>query len=231
MFYYCYVQVKRFASLKLSNTLKNKNANIAELWSLVCNQDDEKAFEQLFYALNKPLIKFCVLYVRQNEAAEDIVSELFVKCWQNRQKLCGIINPATYLYIAVKNQSLNYIKKYSNIHMVQIEDTDEFALVNTYNPQKELEKKELVFKLDKAISALPQQCRIIFRLIKEDGMKYKEVGEVLDISPRTVQTQLFRALKKLSMVLDTDQKRAPRTSATPLVICLLATFIASYFLL
>ncbi|OOQ57023.1 RNA polymerase sigma-70 factor [Mucilaginibacter pedocola] len=206
--------------------VKNKSANIAELWNLVCNNDDAKAFEQLFYALNKPLIKFCVLYVRQNEVAEDIVSELFVKCWQNRQKLCGINNPATYLYIAVKNQSLNYIKKYSNIHLVQIEDTDEFKLVNTYNPQKELEKKELVFKLDKAISALPQQCRIIFRLIKEDGMKYKEVGEVLDISPRTVQTQLFRALKKLSNVLNPDQKRTRSTVMHAPILIMAAAFFA-----
>ncbi|WP_243837341.1 RNA polymerase sigma-70 factor [Mucilaginibacter gilvus] len=209
--------------------MRNKNANIVELWNRVCNHDDVKAFEKLFYALNKPLIKFCVLYVRQNEVAEDIVSELFVKCWQNRQKLCGINNPATYLYIAVKNQSLNYIKKYSNIHMVQIEDTDEFALVNTYNPQKELEKKELVFKLDKAISALPQQCRIIFRLIKEDGMKYKEVGEVLDISPRTVQTQLFRALKKLSAVLDPDQKRARHSVSNAPVLFMLAALFACLF--
>jgi RNA polymerase sigma-70 factor (family 1) len=211
--------------------LRNKNANIVELWSRVCNQDDVKAFEQLFYALNKPLIKFCVLYVRQNEVAEDIVSELFVKCWQNREKLCGINNPATYLYIAVKNQSLNYIKKYSNIHMVQIEDTDEFALVNTYNPQKELEKKELIFKLDKAIGALPQQCRIIFRLIKEDGMKYKEVGEVLDISPRTVQTQLFRALKKLTAVLDPDQKRARHSVSNAPILFMLAALFAHFFFL
>ena len=211
--------------------MKNKNANIVDLWSRVCNHDDEKAFEQLFYSLNRPLIKFCVLYVRQNEVAEDIVSELFVKCWQNRQKLCGINNPATYLYIAVKNQSLNYIKKYSNIHMVQIEDTDEFALVNTYNPQKELEKKELIFKLDKAISALPQQCRIIFRLIKEDGMKYKEVGEVLDISPRTVQTQLFRALKKLTAVLDPDQKRARHSVLNAPILFMLAALFAHFFFL
>lgn len=206
--------------------MKNKNADIPNLWSRICQQDDIKAFEQVFYALNKPLIKFCILYVRQNEVAEDIVAELFVKCWQNRKNLCDINNPATYLYIAVKNQSLNYIKKYSNIHMVQIDDTDEFALVNTYNPQKELEKKELVFKLDKAISTLPQQCRIIFRLIKEDGMKYKEVAEVLDISPRTVQTQLFRALKKLSLILDPDQRR---TSYAAPSILFTGAFIASVF--
>ncbi|TFF38900.1 RNA polymerase sigma-70 factor [Mucilaginibacter psychrotolerans] len=206
--------------------MRNKNTNIAELWSRTCHQDDMKAFEQLFYALNKPLIKFCVLYVKQNEVAEDIVSELFVKCWESRKKLTGILNPATYLYIAVKNQSLNYVKKYSNIHMVQIEDTDEFALVNTYNPQKELEKKELVFKLDKAIASLPQQCRIIFRLIKEDGMRYKEVAEVLDISPRTVQTQLFRALKKLTAVLDPDQRRIPQSATDKTIFGIISILLS-----
>jgi DNA-binding CsgD family transcriptional regulator len=55
--------------------------------------------------------------------------------------------------------------------------------------------------MEQSIEALPRQCRIIFRLIKEDGIKYKEFAEILNISPRTVQTQLFRAMKKLSVVL------------------------------
>ena len=101
---------------------------------------------------------------------------------------------------------------------MQIDDTHEVALVNTYNPQKELEKKFLFFKLDKAIAALPQQCRIVFRLIKEDGMRYKEVAEVLDISPRTVQTQLFRALKKLSIILEPAQTKAARFSDNNILI-------------
>jgi DNA-binding CsgD family transcriptional regulator len=120
--------------------------------------------------------------------------------------LSVILNPETYLFVAVKNQSLNHIKKYSSIHLVQIEETNSVEFVNTYNPQREIENKELIFRMDKAITALPQQCRIVFRLIKEDGMKYKEVAEILNISPRTVQTQLFRAVKKLSIVLSNYDK-------------------------
>jgi RNA polymerase sigma-70 factor (family 1) len=181
--------------------LRDKKGNILHLWNRISNDDDGKAFESLFYLLNNPLIKFCMMYVHQKEAAEEIVSDVFVKCWVNRKNLVEIQNPGTYLFVAVKNQSLNYIKKYSNIHLVQIEDTNEIKFVNTFNPQDELEKKELIFKMDQAIAALPQQCRIIFRLIKEDGMKYKDVAEILNISPRTVQTQLFRAIKKLSVTL------------------------------
>jgi len=186
--------------------LKDRKVDTLNLWKLICNNDDEKAFELLFHLLNNSLTKFCILYVNQREIAEEIVSDVFVKCWLNRKTLTEILNPETYLFVAVKNQSLNHIKKYSSIHLVQIEETNSVEFVNTYNPQREIENKELIFRMDKAITALPQQCRIVFRLIKEDGMKYKEVAEILNISPRTVQTQLFRAVKKLSIVLSNYNK-------------------------
>ena len=181
--------------------MKDKRVDILNLWKRISIHDDDKAFESLFYLLNTQLIRFCMMYIHQTEAAEEIVSDVFVKCWLNRKSLLDIQNLDTYLFVAVKNQSLNYLKKYSHIHLVQIEDTNELKFVNTFNPQEELEKKELIFKIEQSIEALPQQCRIIFRLIKEDGLKYKEVAEILDISPRTVQTQLFRAVKKLSVSL------------------------------
>ena len=162
--------------------------------------DDDKAFESLFYTLNTALIKFSMMYIHQKEVAEEIVSDVFVKCWVNRKSLGEVRNIDTYLFVAVKNQSLNHLKKYSHIHLVQVEDTNEVRFVKPFTPQEALEKKELLFKMEQSIEELPQQCRIIFRLIKEEGIKYKEVAEILNISPRTVQTQLFRAMKKLSLV-------------------------------
>lgn len=181
--------------------MKDKKTDIFNWWKLISLHDDPKAFESLFYVLNTPLIKFSMMYVHQKEAAEEIVSDVFVKCWLNRRSLADVRDMDTYLFVAVKNQSLNYIKKYSHIHLVQIEETNEMRFVRPFSPQEELEKKELLFKMERCIESLPRQCRIIFRLIKEDGMKYKEVAEILDISPRTVQTQLFRAMKKLSALL------------------------------
>jgi RNA polymerase sigma-70 factor (family 1) len=174
--------------------------DITELWGLVCVEDDTKAFEQLYYAMFSKLLRFCMQYVQQQEPAEDIVSELFVTCWNNRKNLSHITYPETYLFIAVKNQSLKYIKKYSHIHLVEM-DSNSIALVDIADPSQKLERKELHHRLDQAIETLPTQARIIFRLIKENGLKYKEVAKILDISPRTVQTQLFRAIGKLRHVL------------------------------
>ena len=154
------------------------------------------------------------MYIHQKEVAEEIVSDVFVKCWVNRKSLSEVRNIDTYLFVAVKNQSLNHLKKYSHIHLVQVEDTNEVRFVKPFTPQEALEKKELLFKMEQSIEELPQQCRIIFRLIKEEGIKYKEVAEILNISPRTVQTQLFRAMKRLSLVL-ADYLNPTRTDNNP----------------
>ena len=148
------------------------------------------------------------MYVHQKEEAEEIVTDVFVKSWMNRGSMQHIQRPDTYLFVAVKNQSLNYLKKYSSIHIVPVEDSGEVNLIDIANPHIQLEKKELHFFLDQSINELPQQCRIIFKLIKEDGLKYKEVAEILNISPRTVQTQLSRAMQKLSTCL-TDYSALP----------------------
>jgi RNA polymerase sigma-70 factor (family 1) len=185
--------------------MKVERDKIHDLWNRICTTSDDKAFETLFYLLNNKLIRFCVLYVHQREIAEEIVSDTFVKCWINRASLAEVRNPSSYLFVAVKNLSLNYVKKFSSIHLVELDHTNEVQLINVNDPQKELENKELYFKMDQAIDRLPRQCRIVFRLIKEDEMKYKEVAEILDISPRTVQTQLFRAIKKLGVVLSDYQ--------------------------
>jgi len=174
--------------------------DLTELWRKICLDDDVQAFERLYYTLFNKLIKFSVYYVHQREAAEEIVSEVFVKCWNNRRSLSHVDYPESYLFIAVKNQSLKYRKKYSNIHFVELEDND-FQLVDLSDPSKKLERKELHHRLDQAIEMLPAQARIVFRLIKENGLKYKEVAEILSISPRTVQTQLFRAIDKLRQTL------------------------------
>ncbi|MGN6638085.1 MAG: RNA polymerase sigma-70 factor [Mucilaginibacter sp.] len=175
-------------------------ADFVQLWSNICLEDDTKAFEKLYYALFNKLIKFSIYYVNHRETAEEIVSEVFVKCWNNRKELSHVQYPESYLFIAVKNQSLKHRKKFSNVHLVEI-DENEFRLVDYADPSKKIERKELHHRLDQAIETLPMQARMVFRLIKENGLKYKEVAEILDISPRTVQTQLFRAIAKLRVAL------------------------------
>ena len=219
--------------LYILNRLDNRRNDILSLWQQVCFDDNVKAFESFYYLLYNPLVKFSMMYLHQREEAEEIVTDVFVKTWMNRGSMQHIQRPDTYLFVAVKNQSLNYLKKYSSIHVVPVEDSGEVNLIDTANPHVQLEKKELHFYLDQSIEALPQQCRIIFRLIKEDGLKYKEVAEILNISPRTVQTQLVRAMQKLSVSLTKYsglRSRAAINNDAVLNILILFTFFANFFL-
>lgn len=183
------------------NPLKIVKPDLSGLWTKICTEDDITSFEALYHLLGTRLLRFSIYYVSSKEVAEEIVSEVFVKCWENRKVNLQVLNPETYLFVAIRNQSLKHLRKHQQIHLVEIEDQHEQLFVADNNPQIELERKELQLKLDQAIDTLPAQARMVFKLIKENGMKYKEVAEILEISPRTVQTQLFRAIAKLRIVL------------------------------
>lgn len=165
------------------------------------SKDDQKAFGILFQMFYKRLLNFAFQYVRTNEVAEEIVSDVFVRLWNKRTEITKIENPEAFLFISVRNAALNYLEKFSLYQVCRIPDNDRSELINQHNPQKELEWKELLFKMDEAIATLPSECQRIFRLSREEGFKAKEVAEILNISPRTVETQLYRAIRKIDSLL------------------------------
>lgn len=168
------------------------------LWLGMCHLNDMAAYEALFHLLNAPLIKFSMQYVNSKHIAEEIVIDVYLKCWLKRAELGSVVNPKTYLYVAVRNQSLNYVKKYSTTMFVELEHADRFELIDVADPQVLMEKKELMKRLDETIDSLPPKCKMVFKLIKNDGLKYKEVAELLEISSKTVQNHLFTAITKLN---------------------------------
>lgn len=135
------------------------------------------------------------------EPAEEIVSDIFVNLWLKRAQLTEIRNPDLYLFVAVRNHSLNYLKKNAGAKVISIGEVEKFHQATPPSPHDEMQKKELMRAMKLAVDSLPEQCRMIFTLVKEYGMKTKEVAEILQLSPRTVETQVFRAVKKLDKVL------------------------------
>jgi RNA polymerase sigma-70 factor (ECF subfamily) len=203
-----------------------KEVNINDLWERITVDSDPKSFEVFFHELNPRLVKFCTMYVHYQQVAEEIVSDVFVKCWMDRVKMRDVLKPETYLFIAVKNHALNYNKRFSSLQLVNIDDHEGGAqLVNTASPEMELEKKELLFRMDQAIASLPRQCSIIFRLVKESGMKYKEVAEILNISPRTVHTQMLRAMKKMTVAMEPYLKKASRQASDNITDSIVTTLL------
>lgn len=196
-------------------------------WQMqIARNDDEQAFSRLFRHLYDRLLHFCIRYVHVKEAAEEIVSDVFVKLWNRRTELEPIVNLEVYLFVAVKNHSLNYLEQYSHLRIVPLSGSDTADLRNSVDLERDLEWKEMRFKMDQIVSALPAQCRRIFQLIKEDGFKYKEVAEILSISPRTVETQLFRAMRRLHEGLGAIGKG--KNVLPPLLILMALSFPGFY---
>lgn len=171
---------------------------------------NQQAFSSLFRLFYPRLLSFALQYVHVKETAEEITNDVFIKLWNRKEYLEQVNNISTYLFVSIKNHSLNYLKQYSHIHVV-VENTEgHTGLINRDDPEQQLEWKELSFQLSQAIDSLPDQCRAVFKLIKEDGFRYKEVAEILGISPRTVETQLFRAMKKLQALISSTAANTNR---------------------
>jgi RNA polymerase sigma-70 factor (family 1) len=181
--------------------MKESKTYIAQLIGNICQRDDQESFEKIFKLFYGRLKNLCIQYINDREAAEEIISDVLFRIWVKRKELSHVQNIENYLFIMVKNQSLNYTKQFSNYKVVYFEETGDHQLLNTDDPGKELERRELIFKMNQAIETLPQQCKIIFSLVKEEGLKYKEVAQILNISPRTVESQLVRAMQKLDKIL------------------------------
>lgn len=168
---------------------------------------DEWAFRQFYYHYFDRLFKFACSYLEVAEEAEEVVSDVFLNIWLKREQLSHIQNINTYLYTAVRNAALNCVKKkYSVGNMLK----DQYLQIKTDTatilPDDILISKENEQAMEKAVNHLPPVCKMIFRLVREDGLKYKEVAEILDISVNTVNVQMSIAVKKLSKSIRLERK-------------------------
>ncbi len=159
---------------------------------------NQVAFDELFMHYHDQLLSFAKQYVKQQETAEEITSELFVKIWLNRATLSKVLHPEVYLFVAVKNACLNLLRANKKRQQVFTETPDEPSLAAHIQHHNLMEEKELFQLLNQAVAALPEQRRLVFKLIKEQGLKTAAVAELLGISKRTVENQLYKAIKTLA---------------------------------
>jgi RNA polymerase sigma-70 factor (family 1) len=181
--------------------------SIQELQRRIALYDDETAYKELFMEMHVPLINFSRSFVQQKEVAEEIVSDILMTVWEKRKDLERIENLRVYLYISVRNHSLKYLVKQKKINSVQLEDLDVMLATSNLNPENLLISKEMVQRVRAAIEQLPPKCKMVFQLSKEDGLKYKEIASILNISVKTIDNQLAIALQKISKTLKLSLKK------------------------
>ena len=165
----------------------------------------ETALASLHRLLHRRLFNFSKSITRASEDSEEIVEDVFVKLWTNRTQLNEIENLQVYLYVAVKNHSLNLVaKKARNAITDSFDDLDIDLSALTADPHKIMVTTEMMRRMQKVVDTLPPRCKMIFRLVREDGLPYKEVAQILNISVNTIDVQMAIAIKKICAALQTE---------------------------
>lgn len=161
------------------------------------SEGDAQAFRVLYLHYYNRLYQFAMLFLRSEEASEDVVEDVFFFVWKSRQKLPSIANFNAYIYLSVRNGCLNllkssYISKRNAMPEMEIQ-----VGVLPDSPLDELLYNELNTAVKQAVNSLPERCRLIFKMAKEDEMSHGEIAEILHVKVCTVDRQLLLAKNKI----------------------------------
>ncbi|HEY8935746.1 MAG TPA: RNA polymerase sigma-70 factor [Cyclobacteriaceae bacterium] len=180
-------------------------SQVPEHFDLVINikKGDTKSLELLFRRMYPQLCAYARKFLNDQTDAEEIVQELFYSIWKHRDRLDENQSLSSYLFTSVKNRCLNFLdaKKRRTRHADLMRYLYTHEAVDGANSYHTLLKKELEKDFDKALEDLPLECRKIFELSRLEGLKYQEIAVKLNISIKTVETQISRALSKLRVML------------------------------
>jgi len=172
-------------------------------------QGDETAFKTLYDYYSPRLFQFAYAIIHSREMAEEIVADVFLQIWHKRVRVGSLENLNWYLHITTRNISDTYYRKNNRRKNF---DFDE-AVLSYYQvhatPEEILIGQEVLQVINQAINDLPVKCKLIFRLVKEDNLKYREVAELLHLTPKTVENQMGIAVKKIHEAI---RKRLPQAS-------------------
>jgi len=167
--------------------------DVASAQNAVVDQNDHSAFEFIFDVFYEKLMRIALYYLGRTLLAEDAVGEVFYKLWNSRHKLQKVENLENYLFTMTKNQCLYLLR--SDKKIVFDEKTmDDNQRIVIENPESGLISEEFIKYYNDQVQDLPPKCKLVFLLVKEDGLKYKEVAETLSISVKTVENQMTKAI-------------------------------------
>ncbi|MEP7107784.1 MAG: RNA polymerase sigma-70 factor [Ferruginibacter sp.] len=157
-------------------------------------QNNIKEFEQFFNEYYIPAVRYCATMVKDMDDAEDIVQQVFIGLWNKREVIKIHTSARAYLYKTVYNAGLDFLKheKVKAIHQRETITNNQEGLYSDSTITNELRQK-----IEKEISELPEQCGKIFKMCKIENLKYREVASELNISEKTVEKQMGKALKLL----------------------------------
>ena len=191
--------------------------------------------ERLFKEFQPMLVSFAYNYLRSAEDSKGVVQEVFLAVWNNRENLRLDGNLKSYLFTATKNKCLNFIEK-KKLQTISLDNAPgDFSPVSRIandepDSNEVMAAAELRATIFDEIHRLPEKCRAVFLLSREEGLSYKEIAEKLSVSPKTVENQIGIALKRIRIRVAKYREMEERSGTLPtttlliLIMCGLAEF-------
>lgn len=177
--------------------MKTANIDISHLVHSV-SEDNRSAFNMLYQVYYDEVFRFAYYFLKNKEACREVVSDVFFSVWQSRKRLKDITNLEAYFYIVTRNESMRYLSKSRSYDMLSLDDIPiQLEDHGSSSPEEKLVDSEIEALLTQVINELPEKCRLIFLMARQEGLKPKEIGEILSISESTVRVQMKIAVEKI----------------------------------
>lgn len=179
------------------NSKELLNGELDSLLERIAENNNEKAFRRLFDLFYPGMIHIAYHYIKSYTLAQDAVSEVFINIWAYRKGLTRIKNFRTYVFVITKNKAIDMARQHWIIKKDRFPD-DAF-MVNTTNisPEKIFIYQEISRKVKRTIQRMPSRCRLVYVLVKQQGMSYKEAAALLNISVKAIEKHMGKAMKML----------------------------------
>lgn len=180
------------------------------LWAIAL-RDDMTAYRTLFLKLRGRLKQFAFSILKSQEEAEELVSDVFIRLWEKRARLHEVESPRLYLYVMTKNMAISRYKSLRKpLAPTEIEWLVQTSTIHI-TPEQILITGEMQRQIRQAMEELPPRCRLIFKLVKEDGLRYREVAELLHLSIKTIEAQMAIALRRIGKCMQLEVRKTPLT--------------------
>jgi len=167
------------------------------------------------------LMSFAMPVVKSHDVAEEVVMDAFMKLWEQRSTLADVRNLETYMYVMVRNLSLNYLRK-QKVSFFEVLEDDHLTLARyEQTPEGTLITTEMLEQVNQAVDALPPKCKLIFKLLREDGVSRKEAAEILNISVKTIDNQIAIAVERIAKALAIDLSSKSNRSGLQLFLLMM----------
>jgi RNA polymerase sigma-70 factor (family 1) len=175
---------------------------IRQWLAAMAHSDDSRAFRAFFDYFYPDAYRMAFSYVREQETAEELTSDVFLKLWARRRTLTEVAHIRSYLLVAIKNHCLNHHRQKAR-PLLPLDDVPDMAAPDDANPEQATVWNDMYYQLAQIVETLPPRCRLIFRMVREQQRSYRDVADELGIAPKTVEIQMGIALKRLSHLAHT----------------------------